>query len=358
MKYHTSKQRTHWWISQQHGVSLVELMIAMTLGLMMIGGTISIFSSSQRVYTTTEALSRLQENARFAFGMLTRDIRMAGYMGCAGAYTPVTNTLNNTTDYAYNFNRAIEGFETTKNSTVWSPTINASIIEPLPGRDVITLRTVVGGGTRVTKHPGGTPPGSANIQVAPPHDLVDEDIVMVTDCISSAIFQITNIDVTGTGHNIVHNQGGSTTPGNSTQKLGKSYKDGEILKLTTMTYYIRRGAGGYPALWRQEGTQPAQEWVEGVEQMQITYGEDLDQDMMADQYITADNVTDWARVVSVTINLLMATTTNNIASESQTYTFNGQIMSLSNHPDDLLSKPKHRLGAVFSTTVTLRNRVG
>ena len=354
MKYHARKQRTHRWNSQQHGVSLVELMIAMTLGLMMIGGTISIFSSSQRVYTTTETLSRLQENARFAFGMLTRDIRMAGYMGCASAYAPVTNTLNPltpNTKHAYNFDRRIEGFETHHNNANWAPAMDASIIDPLEGRDVITLRTVSGGGAKVTNHA----PGSASIQITPSIDLDKKNIVMVSDCISSAIFQITN-DNPET--NIVHNTGG-TEPGNATQNLGKSYKDGELIKLSTMTYYIRTGAGGYPALWRKEGTDAAEEWVEGVEQMQITYGVDTDQDqdMMADQYVTADDVPekapgvpDWARVVSVTINLLMATVSDKrIASEKENdFTFNSQSVTLDNY----------RLGKIFSTTITLRNRVG
>ena len=107
---------------RQRGLTLVELMIAMLLGLFLLGGLLQIFISSKQTYKMQEALSRLQENGRFAIDFMARDIRLAGYKGCSSiAYDSSTSdTILNiqdppdpTTDFLYDFNTAIEGFEAT-----------------------------------------------------------------------------------------------------------------------------------------------------------------------------------------------------------------------------------------------------
>ena len=50
----------------QRGLTLVELMVAMLLGVFLIGGVMQIFISSKQTYRMQENLSRLQENGRFA----------------------------------------------------------------------------------------------------------------------------------------------------------------------------------------------------------------------------------------------------------------------------------------------------
>ena len=67
----------------QRGLTLVELMIAMLLGLFLLGGLLQIFISSKQTNRMQEGLSRLQENGRFAMDFMTRDIRLAGFMGCS-----------------------------------------------------------------------------------------------------------------------------------------------------------------------------------------------------------------------------------------------------------------------------------
>ncbi|MGZ8239917.1 MAG: PilW family protein [Methylobacter sp.] len=66
----------------QKGLTLIELMIAMLLGIFLIGGVLQIFLSSKQTYRMQENLSRLQENGRFTLDFLARDIRMTGYWGC------------------------------------------------------------------------------------------------------------------------------------------------------------------------------------------------------------------------------------------------------------------------------------
>ena len=69
------------WNSQK-GLSLIELMIAMTLSFIVAAAMISLFINSRQSYRVNENMSRLQENARFAVAFISRDLRMADYRPC------------------------------------------------------------------------------------------------------------------------------------------------------------------------------------------------------------------------------------------------------------------------------------
>ena len=66
----------------ERAFSLVELMIALLLGLILIllGGVLQVFLSSRQTYSTNEAMSRMQENGRFALEFMARSARLGGYM--------------------------------------------------------------------------------------------------------------------------------------------------------------------------------------------------------------------------------------------------------------------------------------
>ena len=59
------------------GYSLVELMVAMTLSGLLIGGAMQVYSDSSKSYGIHETASRLEESARYAFSVLEPDVRMA-----------------------------------------------------------------------------------------------------------------------------------------------------------------------------------------------------------------------------------------------------------------------------------------
>jgi type IV pilus assembly protein PilW len=97
----------------------------------------------------------------------------------------------------------------------------------------------------------------------------------------------------------------------------------------------------------------AEEIVEGVENMQITYGVDTDaiMDGTANRYLPAASfaptgASDWARVVSVRISLLLASAEDGMTDSPQSYNFNGGIVTSADR----------RLYQVMTTTLTLRNR--
>lgn len=66
-------------LQTQRGLSLVELMVAMTIGFFLLAGVVSLLGASKQSYRASEAMSRVQENGRYAIEFLSRDIRLAGY---------------------------------------------------------------------------------------------------------------------------------------------------------------------------------------------------------------------------------------------------------------------------------------
>lgn len=340
---------------------MTEIMIALVLSLLLIGGVLTVYLISKQTYRSAESVARLQENARFAFETLGRDIRMAGYRGCVGSETTVVNTLNTPTSFLWNFAQPIYGYEAAS-STTWNVTLDTTVsaLSPLGGRDIVTLRGAYGDNTRVLQHPGGTPPGSADLKVSVGASLSEGDVVMVTDCLGAAIFQITNSNTAGGFENEVHNTGSiaGMVPGNASQDLGKNYEGGEILRISTKVYYIANNTANQPALFRKEGTLTAVEMVEGVQDMQILYGVDdatncgIGQagDAAADCYQNADWVNTrglWNNIVSARILLLMRSTDSGVVNSPQTYSFNGATVTAT---DTRLYQP-------FETTFALRNRV-
>ena len=63
------------------GLTLVELLVAMTIGLVLIVGATQVYVDSHAAYAVNETTARLQENARYAISVLEPDIRMSGYWG-------------------------------------------------------------------------------------------------------------------------------------------------------------------------------------------------------------------------------------------------------------------------------------
>jgi len=90
--------------------------------------------------------------------------------------------------------------------------------------------------------------------------------------------------------------------------------------------------------------------IEGIENMQILYGEDSNADGWANYYVPANNVVNWEKVVSIRISLLAVTLDNNLTTQPMPYTFNGKKTP----PPPVTDRKIRR---VFTTTIALRNRL-
>jgi type IV pilus assembly protein PilW len=115
-------------------MTLIELMVALAIGAFLMIGAITVFMQSRTTFRVTEAVSRLQENARFALDAIEPDIRMAHYWGLTprtyliqGRRAPTegagigTHTCGN--NWNLNLNEAIDG---TNGNYTWACAANGA----------------------------------------------------------------------------------------------------------------------------------------------------------------------------------------------------------------------------------------
>ena len=353
---------------RMHGFSIVELMVAMTISLIILGAVIAILVSSKKNYTTQDSMARLQENARFAMQFIVHDLRMAGYFGCADDMDSITNTVNGAGGgNPFDISTPVQGSENMSN---WYPGNTAAPpTGMLANTDALALR-YLDGSTAVTVDGPFMPNTSAALHISGT-GLKTGEIVMVTDCKSASMFQITGPGSAGdviTNNTVVHNTG-TGTPGNATKDLGKIYEgDAKIMKFYYASYFIRNNPSGQPSLYRETlglntatGTvaTSAEEMVEGVDNIQILYGEDTaNNDRVPDIYRKANAVANWNNVVSVRVGLLVRTLANTESGNKQ-YGQEKDRRSYDLDADgaDDVTNPNDRYERrIFQATVTLRNR--
>lgn len=330
--------------SCQQGFSLIELMIAMTIGLIVLGAVGYVFISSRQSFTTTDNMSRMQENARIAIETIARDVRMAGYMGCGNLKTASVTTIAK--PYATGLpapdlsaSNAITG---TDFAAVDAAYLGTTITRP--AGDTITIAGAFRGGVSLT---GNLDPDNANMKITGnPFGFTKEDVLMVAGCTSADVFRPTTVS-NGAGFvNIAH-----ATSTNTGNRVGTYNASGQVFKMDRYTYFIGTNTFGKRALYRAntiKGTaEETMELVEDVWDMQIEYGMDTDADGAADTYADATGVgTNWLQVVSARINLLMASPDNNVVPSKQTYKFNKSTVVAGDR----------RLYQVLSSTIAVRNR--
>ena len=354
----------------QAGMSLVELLVATTIGLILLGGIYQVFISSDTGYRYNEQLARLQENGRFVLELMTRDGRMAGYWGCAGQTDSFTSVLNST-DFIYDFGQAVYGLEAT-GANLWSddaglvdPTSTLGsgmgLSNPVNGSDILVIRGIDPDiRIEATGHMDNVS-SDLKITAGLSDDVLDPnggEILVVTDCVEATVFQ--SVSYTDSNGNLVHNTGASVTPGNSTFNFGHPYQeDAEILFPRTTVYYLRYNGNNEPSLYRKIANSAVEELIEGVESMQILYGEDTDDNRTVDVYNTANSVGDWDNVLAVRIGLLLRSP-GEIAKkdfDALNYTVNGTVIDPMGNGTPAAPVDDRRLRQVFTTTVGIRNRL-
>ena len=109
------------------GLSLVELMVALTLGLVLTFALASVYLSSKTAFKRQGQVSSVQQGIRTAFEYLTADARMVGHLGCfTGTGTPTQTSDLVASDLATNFAIGVAGYEY-KNATPLDYTLSALV---------------------------------------------------------------------------------------------------------------------------------------------------------------------------------------------------------------------------------------
>lgn len=66
------------------GFGLIELLIALALGLIVVLGVVQIFIAAKNTYVSQNSAAAMQEDARFVLSKMIQEIRMVGMFGCLG----------------------------------------------------------------------------------------------------------------------------------------------------------------------------------------------------------------------------------------------------------------------------------
>lgn len=308
----------------QQGLTLIEVMVAITISLFLLGGVIQIFSSNKQVYRVQDASARIQESGRFGLYFLTTAIRNADYWGCSGEFPGVNNHLNAGTENPFDLSNG--GIGGTDGGS---------------GPDTLLL---IGGSSN------GIGINSTNLTSAQffvtdvDHGISTGDYLLATDCENADLLQATSASP-GTNINITANTG-TGTPGNLT-KPGFDYTaagGSRLFTMATTTYSLALSSGGTESsLYRTINGGTPQELVEGVQDMQILYGEDTDDDGAANRYLAAGTGgLVMTRVVSIHVTLTIRSEKDFVSTNLDT--------SQDTNGD-------YRLRRTFTSTTTIRNRV-
>lgn len=348
----------------QRGLSLIEVMVAMVIGLILMAGVGYVYLSGKRSYNVQQAAATVQENGRFAMDFMRPEIRMAGYFGCGAGSQHIANDLNNPTAIPWyeDIQTPLVGYEGGVSTfpTGLSPT-------PLANTDAITiLRGNSDDQYMITHQQTGK---QASFTLNKVSDLAVGSIVVVSDCTDTAIFQMTGPTGSTSSSEVVHNTGNKVSPGNCTSLMGTQggasadctapanfgphtfQGSGSLMALRAATFYVAAVPGSspqetalYEAVLGNTGTVgTSKELVDGVENMQILYGVAPAVREAPVQYVTANNVTNWGDVVEVRISLLVRSSDPVLPTPVST-SFGGQT-----YDDKYLRR-------IFDASIAIRNR--
>ncbi len=294
--------------NQQLGRSLVELMIAMAIGLAILIGIGSLFIGTRQTSKISDDRSRLEEDGRLALNLLSFHLRMAGY----GQLTSndlkkliVTNLIDDSEKMVEGIDGCTGGFANHA-ALVKACTNNAA------NPDGFIIRYIVD-------------KANANLSAGAPTDCLGSVVITTNRIVENRFYVAEN---PGTGKKELYCQGNGQT------------------ELTASNF-----------------ANPAQPIAENVQDMKITYGYGFDyanevDTQTVDRFITASEVDamppppkskggKWSKVISAEVCLIVSSANDRIASKAQTYT---------NCAGESVTATDKRLYQRFSTVVALRSR--
>lgn len=332
------------------GFSLIELMVAMVLGLVMIAAIANMFTGSSQSYRQDEAATRMQDELRYALSQIARDFEMAGYW--AEVFDPgtvtVTSGLPIGTDcgasgvpWAYaNLARPIEFGDNLTASTAASTFSCISSSSFKAGTDVLALRRVAG---EITADTGDSTLPITNLQPG------------------QIYLRSQNLGVAGA---LVQINSSGVDPSPPSGRL-------QYYEYQPSVYYIRNYAAvagdGIPSLCREylavvsgTPTMRSECFATGIENLQVEFGVDTDitnTALTADQrteliptpniYVAAPTPAQLANTVALRISLLARSeSSDRNYSNQKTYTL-GNVSPIT--PNDNYYR------RVASAVVVLRN---
>ena len=328
--------------ARRRGFSLVELMVALTLGLVVTSAILAIYLNTTRGHARNERYAWMQENARYALKALADDFSMVDFWGKVISTDIITTTLTPPAgDCAIDINIYDGGDALMLNNYHVSPALTH--FTPCA---TITTNQKANTDILVLKRVEGSPTASTFIDVADADGDSDTSETLTTgasDLENGTVYLRSN-DTTASFIN-------DAAPGNP-PALGQSDWS-YIPRVYFVRNYYESVGDGIPALCRLEivgvGLGNTQCIAEGVEDLHVQFGIDSNDDGAPNLYTAGATVAQMEKAVSARIYLLMRS-----IETDHGYT-NGNIYNLGDVVIPAFNDGYHRV--VYSTTVALRNSV-
>ncbi len=306
------------------GLTLVELLVAMTLGLFIVAGIATLVANTGRAHRELANNSRLMENGRYAIQVLRDDIRHAGFYGeffeLADADTPPDPCAGASqhADLEAGMSHPIYGLTNAPEC----------VSDHVPGTDILVIRRTA----TVPTPLGSLGNGELYLQARP-------------------------------GLFVLERFTGNTDIFNLKQRNGTD--PAPIRRYFVRIYYVRNcsdctGAGdGIPTLSRLELSQGAfgssQPVADGIENMQLRYGLDDNTNGAPNRLVVSPVAGDWKNVVAVEINLLVRATEQSVGYlDGKSYRLGDVSLDAKDFDSGLRSFKRH----VFTSIVRAVNAGG
>ena len=347
---------------RQAGLTLIELMIGLMIGLIVIGAVLYVFLGSRLTYKYNDAMGRIQENGRIAIDMISQDLRMTGFIGCRRLWSYTTTRQ---IDFSSGFETGIEsrlGWEAgsvdiTGDGFILNPAsapddfqlAGTDSLIVLAGATTIPLTQFVASGSTSLTATSAVPLGPAVLSDC----RFDEGLSLSEPAPTGIPAPAVGLRVTTAGTTITHD---------GTLEIEYGPYSG-ITPITPVSYAVRatgrEDSTGNPvlSLFRNDD-----ELIEGVRDLCVRYGDPSG----SDDYITAEEVDAaesrdgaeyWREIVGVRIELLLASVDDNTTDAAAPI----PILCDRENPEDRdPPEPRptdRRMYQVFTATVALRNQI-
>lgn len=318
------------------GFTLIELMIAMLLGLIVIAGVASVFLANMRSYTTSRAVGTVQTNSRIAFELMARDIRQAGLTGCNSVNGRIANVLRqgtvaapaagSTVAWWANWDNAVHGVDSTQPAMATSTRAT--------GTDSLVVLGAAGKSNVIAANNSAAASFTMQDNAAA---LETGDVVVACNPDHAVILQLSNVAVVQADYAVTPTGNCSIVLGYPSDCLAAGPPVGSV-PLANNSRMARLGAhawyvgtvGGISSLYRasmNKGVVTSVEMVRNVNNMQLSFHVPA-----SNSFISANAVADWNAVNAVRISLELESS------------------------DKRAGVDENPITRTFATTVSLRNR--
>lgn len=272
------------------GFSLVELMIAVVLGLILVAGVIQVFLGNRQTQVTEQSVARVQESGRLALDFIEQDLRLAGFYG-AGNFSKQLTGVDfsnlasgaNYTQYSNFASNAVRAY-TKSAAGVWNPVPSASdmsataINNARNGSDLVVIFYGYDTGATINGSVTGTAAVPLQWSGTSASCFSQGDLAMLSSVTSAVIFRVTNAATCASNAETLQH----STASNTSDSLGATYDQySRVMKVQHRVYYVgdtgRKNSqnGVVWALYRSDNGAAPEELVEGIEFLKFQFGERL-----------------------------------------------------------------------------------